>query len=221
MDRQLKRKGILFVIIGPTGSGKSTFCGRLVNDFAEDLHYSISVTSRAPRANEVPGKSYHFVSRDEFIARRDKGDFFEWEETHGNLYGTLLSNLHNGIDCGVDLLFQIDIRGAMSLKRSFPDNTVSVFLVPPSFEALKSRLMGRGTVDPHELQRRFATAREEYAALRKLSEEPGKIDYLVLNHDLEDTYSQIRSIVVAERSRYHRMDQSSVSQFCEVNDVGA
>jgi guanylate kinase len=221
MDRQLKRKGILFVIIGPTGSGKSTFCGRLVNDFAKDLHYSISVTSRAPRANEVPGKSYHFVSRDEFIARREKGDFFEWEETHGNLYGTLLSNLHNGIDHGVDLLFQIDIRGAMSLKRSFPDNTVSVFLVPPSFEALKSRLMGRGTVDPHELQRRFATAREEYAALRKLSEEHGKIDYLVLNHDLENTYSQIRSIVVAERSRYHRMDQCSVSQFCEVNDVGA
>jgi guanylate kinase len=221
MDRQLKRKGILFVIIGPTGSGKSTFCGRLVQDFVQNLHYSISVTSRAPRANEVPGKSYHFVSRDEFVARRDRGDFFEWEETHGNLYGTLRSNLENGIDQGIDLLFQIDIRGAMSLKRAFPENTVSVFLVPPSFEALKARLAGRGTVDPQELQRRFSTAREEYSALRKLSEEHGKIDYLVLNHDLDDTYSQIRSIVVAERSRYHRMDQSSVSQFCEVNDVGA
>jgi guanylate kinase len=221
MDRQLKRKGILFVIIGPTGSGKSTFCGRLVQDFAQDLHYSISVTSRAPRANEVPGKSYHFVSRDEFVARRDRGDFFEWEETHGNLYGTLRSNLENGIDQGIDLLFQIDIRGAMSLKRAFPENTVSVFLVPPSFEALKARLAGRGTVDPQELQRRFSTAREEYSALRKLSAEPGKIDYLVLNHDLEETYSQIRSIVVAERSRYHRMDQCSVSQFCEVNDVGS
>jgi guanylate kinase len=109
----------------------------------------------------------------------------------------------------------------MSLKRAFPENTVSVFLVPPSFEALKARLAGRGTVDPQELQRRFSTAREEYSALRKLSAEPGKIDYLVLNHDLEETYSQIRSIVVAERSRYHRMDQCSVSQFCEVNDVGA
>lgn len=221
MDRQLKRKGILFVIIGPTGSGKSTFCGRLVQDFVQNLHYSISVTSRAPRANEVPGKSYHFVSRDEFVARRDRGDFFEWEETHGNLYGTLRSNLENGIDQGIDLLFQIDIRGAMSLKRAFPENTVSVFLVPPSFEALKARLAGRGTVDPQELQRRFSTAREEYSALRKLSAEPGKIDYLVLNHDLEETYSQIRSIVVAERSRYHRMDQCSVTQFCEVNDVGS
>jgi len=217
MSRELTRKGILFVMIGPTGSGKSTFCSRLVKDFSRGLHYSISVTSRAPRANEVPGKSYHFVSREEFIAQRDRGEFFEWEETHGNLYGTLRSNLENGISSGTDLLFQIDIRGAMSLKRAFPDNTIAVFIMPPSFQALKERLAGRGTVDPEELARRFSTARDEYAALRKLSSEPGKIDYLVVNHDLEETYAQIRAIVVAERSRYHRMDQKSVTQFCEID----
>jgi len=217
MIRELKRKGILFVLIGPTGSGKSTFCSRLVGEFSKDLHYSISVTSRAPRANEVRGKSYHFVSREEFLDRRDKGEFFEWEETHGNLYGTLRSNLENGINGGNDLLFQIDIRGAMSLKRAFPENTVSVFIMPPSFQALKERLAGRGTVDPQELARRFATARDEYTALRKLSSEPGKVDYLVVNHDLEETYSRIRSIVVAERARYHRMDQGSVAQFCEID----
>jgi hypothetical protein len=92
-----------------------------VKEFHEDLHYSISVTSRPPRDGEVDGKSYHFVSREDFFARRTRGEFFEWEETHGNLYGTLRSSLENGINSGNDLLFQIDIRGAMTMKKNFPD----------------------------------------------------------------------------------------------------
>lgn len=220
MERRLTRKGILFVLIGPSGSGKSTFCSRLVKEFRKDLHYSISVTSRPPRANEVPGKSYHFVSRDEFIAIRDRGEFFEWEETHGNLYGTLRANLENGIAMGHDLLFQIDIRGALSMKRSFPDNTVAIFILPPSFDALKDRVLGRSSIDPQELRRRFATARQEYDALLELRNDPGKIDYVVLNNELEETYDHVRSIVVAERSKYLRIEPHAVSQFCEVNDDG-
>lgn len=215
MKRELQRTGILFVLIGPSGSGKSTFCSRLVRDF-DDLHYSISVTSRPPRAGEVQGTSYHFVSREEFIARRDHGEFFEWEETHGNLYGTLRATLQNGIDGGHDLLFQIDIRGALTMKKHFPDNTVAVFIVPPSFEALRGRLLARGAVDTFELERRFATARQEYEALISLRLEHDKIDYLLLNEDIEDTYAQMKGIVVAERSRYLRMDGDSVAQFCKV-----
>jgi guanylate kinase len=156
------------------------------------------------------------MSREEFIARRERGEFFEWEETHGNLYGTLQSSLLDGINSGMDLVFQIDIRGALKFKRQFPENTVTLFIVPPSFEALQERLRNRGTVDDAELKRRFDTAKQEYDQLMRLYAEPGKIDYLVVNRDLDSTYEQVRSIVVAERARYHRMDMESVEQFCEV-----
>lgn len=216
MNGKLKRKGILFVVIGPSGSGKSTLCSRLVREFPNDLHYSISVTSRPPREGEVDGRSYHFVSREEFIARRDRGEFFEWEETHGNLYGTLRASLENGINSGHDLLFQIDIRGAMTMKRNFPDNTVALFVIPPSFQALRERLVTRGSVDSQELERRFKTAQQEYETLQGLHADKSAIDYLVLNHNLEDAYTEVRAIVMAERSRYGRMEKGSVAEFCQV-----
>lgn len=216
MSSTLKRKGILFVVIGPSGSGKSTLCSRLVREFETDLHYSISVTSRPPREGEVDGKSYHFVSREEFLARRDRGEFFEWEETHGNLYGTLRATLENGINSGHDLLFQIDVRGAMTMKKNFPDNTVAVFIIPPSFEALRERLLSRGSVESAELERRFKTAQQEYETLQGLHANRGAIDFLLLNRDLEDAYTQIRSIVISERSRFRRMDIDSVAKFCRV-----
>ena len=218
MEAQLVRKGILFVLIGPTGSGKSTFCNRLLEDFPDTLRYSVSATSRPMRHGEVQGKSYHFFSREEFVKKIEAGDFFEWEETHGNLYGTLRGSLIDGINSGRDLLFQIDIRGALNFKRSFPHNTVTVFIIPPSFAALKERLSGRGTTDPEELSRRFATARSEYKALQELSEQQGQIDYLVVNRELDTAYEEIKAVVVSERARYHRMDLPSVRQFCVVEE---
>ncbi len=216
MDRGLLRKGILFVLIGPTGSGKTTICARLTAEFSADLHYSVSVTSRAPRPQEVPGKSYHFMSRKEFEERRERGEFFEWEEIHGNLYGTLKANLITGIDAGKDLLFQIDVKGAVSFKHAFPDNTVAIFIVPPSFQALKERLFNRGTVDPQEVRRRFSTTRDEYTALLGLAGKPGPVDYLIVNHELDQAYEQIRAVVIAERSRFHRIDAGSVERMCEL-----
>ncbi len=216
VNRSLVRKGILFVLMGPTGSGKSTFCERLVAEFPEALRYSTSATSRPPRTNETSGRSYHFMSREEFLARREKGEFFEWEEIHGNLYGTLQESLIQGIESGKDLLFQIDIRGAVNFKRQFPENTVTVFIVPPSFEELRRRLQARGTVDPLELRRRFTTAQSEYQSLLRLHSDKSMIDYLVVNRELESTYEQVRAIVLAERARYLRMDKVSVEQFCEV-----
>lgn len=218
MQPKLVRKGILFVLIGPTGSGKSTFCSRLLTDFSDSLRYSVSATSRPMRLGEVQGKSYHFFSRDEFKRKIDAGDFFEWEENHGNLYGTLRSTLIDGINSGRDLLFQIDIRGALNFKRTFPNNTVAVFIIPPSFDALKSRLTNRGTVDPVEVARRFDTARSEYSALVELYEQPGQIDYLIVNHELDTAYQEIKSVVVSERARYHRMDLPSVKDFCVVGE---
>ncbi len=216
VQTSLIRKGILFILIGPTGSGKSTFCERLVAEFSEGLQYSTSATSRLPRANEAKEKSYHFMTREDFISRRERGEFFEWEEIHGNLYGTLQANLIQGIESGKDLLFQIDVRGALNFKRQFPENAVTVFLVPPSFQELRNRLEARGTVDPAELQRRFVTAKSEYDALLRLHGQGSMIDYLVVNRELESTYKQVRAIVIAERARYQRIDKDSVRQFCEV-----
>lgn len=218
MDRKLVRKGILFVLVGPTGCGKSTFCSRLVAEYADTVQYSTSATTRPPRPGEVQGKSYHFMSPEEFEQRRSAGEFFESEETHGYRYGTLRSSLENGINAGKDLLFQIDIRGALNFKKHFPNNTVTLFIIPPSFAELKGRIKGRGAIDPQELQRRFATAREEYEALLKLNSDPGKIDYLVVNSELEQAYQSVKSIVLAERSRYLRIDRASVEQFCDISE---
>jgi len=156
------------------------------------------------------------MTRQEFTERAQRGDFFEWEETHGNLYGTLRENLVTGINSGKDLLFQIDIRGALNFKQAFPANTVTVFILPPSFAALKTRLTHRGTTDPEELTRRFQTAQVEYESLLGLAQDRSKVDYLVVNHELDEAYAQLRAVVIAERARYLRMDLSSVEQFCEI-----
>lgn len=219
MDPTLVRKGILFILVGPAGSGKNTLCNRLVSEFAGTLRYSVSVTTRPPRPQEVQGESYHFVSREDFQRRHERGDFFESEEIHGNLYGTLKSSLLDGVETGQDLLLQIDVKGAVNFKQAFPQHAVAIFLMPPSSAALYERLAGRGTSDPHEVQRRLRTAQSEYAELLRLSAQPGVIDYLVLNRDLALAYDQVRSIVVAERARYHRIEYGSVAQFCEVDGV--
>jgi guanylate kinase len=213
----IRRSGILFIVMGPTGSGKTTLCDRLVQEFSSNLRYSVSVTSRMPRPGEIQGASYHFVTREKFVEKRETGEFFEWEETHGNLYGTLKSSLMAGIDAGVDLLFQVDIRGALNFKKQFPDNAVTIFLVPPEFEVMQQRLKARGTTDPLELAKRFKTAKAEYEALLASHKCWDTIDYLVVNSDIDVAYDGIRSIVMAERSRYHRMEKEAVEKFCEVS----
>lgn len=215
--RSLVRKGILFVVIGPAGAGKSTVCDRLVTEFSDSLQYSTSATSRPPRPGEIHGKSYHFMSREEFVRRRDAGEFFEWEEIHGNLYGTPQESLLRGIETGKDLLLQKDIRGALNFKRHFPDNAVTLFMLPPSFADMNSRLKARGTNDPAEVSRRLATARSEYQTLLDVHGAQGAIDYIVVNGDLAETYAQVRAVVTAERLRYLRVDKDSVQQFCEVS----
>lgn len=218
MPYSLERQGILFLIIGPAGSGKSTVCDRLTGEFGSTVRYVVSVTTRAPRPGEVDGKSYHFVTREKFQELIDSEQLFEWEETHGNLYGRLRSSLIDGIDDGHDLLLQIDIRGAMTFKKHFARHTVSVFILPPSFAVLKERLLGRGPIDNDDLARRFGTARLEYDLLLQSYEAQALIDYVVVNKDIDATYEQIRSIVLAERMRYHRLDKRSVQRFCQIED---
>ena len=146
------RKGTAIVLCAPSGTGKTTLSKRLLARY-ERFAFSVSCTTRPPRLGEVNGKDYHFLSREEFLLRREQGYFAEWAEVHGNFYGTPLAAAQELLEAGRDLLFDIDVQGAAQLKQNLPD-TYCIFLLPPSRAELERRLRSRGTET------------EEYIALR-------------------------------------------------------
>lgn len=184
--------GILFVVSGPSGVGKSTVCTRLREEFPE-ISLSISYTTRAPRGGEVDGVDYHFVDVATFQAMVRDQCFVEWAEVHGNFYGTAFSAIEAQLKDGRSVLFDIDYQGAASLRKVFPD-AVTLMLLPPSMDELERRLRGRDTDAEAVIAQRLLNARVEIAHV-------GAFDYVVLNEDLERTYDDIRSIFVAARSR--------------------
>lgn len=212
----VQRAGMLLCIIGPAGGGKTTFTERLLSQEGEGVALSVSVTTRQPRPNERNGASYIFVSPEDFQHRVDAAEFFEWEEIHGNRYGTLKSTVDQALKGGRDLLLDIDIRGALNFKRALPNHTVVVFLVPPSVAVLQSRLKARGTISERELQTRMATAAREYAQLLELADKPGAVDYFVVNDVADETMRTLLSIVTAERARLIRMSKSEVRSICSL-----
>lgn len=162
----------------------------------EDVGYSVSCTTRSPREGEVDGRDYHFLSRDDFGARERAGEFAESAEVHGNLYGTLRSELARIFATGRHVVMDIDVQGARQLVAVFPES-VLVFLLPPSAETLLGRLTGRNTEAPEALARRLTAARDELDAVRNYQ-------YVVVNDDLERAYAQVASIVDAETVRHRR-----------------
>ncbi len=211
----LKREGLLLCLIGPSGGGKTTFVMRLLAEEREAVRLSVSLTTRPPRSGEREGEHYFFVSREEFMAKVDRGELFEWEEVHGNFYGTPRATVEEAIAGGVDLILDVDIRGAENFKRAFPQNTVIVFLTPPSKEVLLARLRKRGTVAESELARRLATAEREFARLVELHK-TGVVDYLIVNYELDKTYEDVAAVVRAERLRLCRLEAGAVRRICSV-----
>ena len=208
----IKRTGILFCICGPAGAGKTTIASYLIQNLPP-CTFSVSVTSREPRPGEVEGKSYYFVDKKDFESKISKDEFFEYEEVHGNYYGTLKSSVNDALNNGQDLLLDIDIKGALNFKKKLPLNTVILFVTPPNRSILKERLLARGKMSKDELAKRMKTAQAEFDTLVKLSDQQ-QIDYFMVNNVLEDTLRATASILIAERLRLLRLNVEDLKEIC-------
>ncbi len=184
------------ILSAPSGAGKTTIA-KLLLERRADVGYSVSCTTRAARAGEVDGRDYHFLSRSSFEEARDAGKFAEWAEVHGNLYGTLRSEVERVMSGGKHVLMDIDVQGASQFADAFPD-AVLVFVLPPSGEVLRDRLTGRGSESRERLLVRLRNARSELA-------EVGRYHYVVVNDDLERAVEQVNVIIDAEGLRQARV----------------
>ncbi len=185
-------KGKTFIICGPSGVGKGTVVSRLL-EADPTLYFSVSATTRAPRAGEADGVHYHFLTREKFQEWIDAGDFLEHAQFVGNFYGTPRRYVDEAMDQGRDVLLDIEIQGAEQIHQKRPE-AVRIYIAPPSWEELERRLTGRGTEDTEKVRSRLARGREEFAAARDF-------DYLVINDTVDHAVAEIRAIMTAEHCR--------------------
>ena len=188
-----KKKGVLFVISGPSGVGKGTINKMLFDEFDGSVVFSVSATTRGPREGEVDGTHYFFISRQDFENCIANNEFLEHAEYAGNCYGTPRSYVLKLLEEGVSVILEIDLQGAIQVKERMPES-VSIFILPPSFEELESRLRGRGTETPEKIEKRLAAAKHEIDMAHTY-------DYRIVNDDLEDAYAQLRSIFLNETEK--------------------
>ena len=187
--------GNLFIVSAPSGAGKTSLVKALLST-NQDIALSVSYTSRAPRSGEVDGKDYHFVSREKFLSMAQQGDFLERAEVYGNFYGTSKSWISSQTAGGRDILLEIDWQGAQQVRSMFP-RCISVFILPPSLQALQDRLNNRKQDSAEVIARRMASAREEVAHI-------GEFDYVIINDKLDEALQQLNAIVVAAALRIER-----------------
>lgn len=190
MTSGVKLPGVPLVLSGPSGGGKTSVCGELLRR-RDDVEFSISATTRAPRPGEAAGRHYRFVSRERFARMTETGELIEWAEVHGELYGTPRDQLEACLEAGRTLLLDIDVQGARGIREHVAE-AVLVFLLPPSAESMLERLRGRGSEDEETLQRRMRSALAELDAV-------GEFDYAVVNEELAATVDAVEAILEAER----------------------
>jgi guanylate kinase len=190
-------RGMLVVVSSPSGGGKGTLIRRALKT-VPNLGYSVSVTTRAPREGEVDGRDYFFVSVERFKQMIAEGNFLEWAVVHGNIYGTSHVEIDRELNEGHDIILEIDVQGATSVHRLAAD-AVSVFILPPSFEILRDRLVKRGSERPDDLELRLRNSRSEVEHYREFQ-------YLVINDDAERAAGLLASIIYAERARRERQE---------------
>jgi guanylate kinase len=192
-------KGDIFVVSAPSGAGKTTLIRRLMAEI-HGIHFSVSHTTRKPRASEAEGVDYHFTDDEKFDAMVASGDLFEWAEVHGHRYGTSAAEVDVPIAHGEDVLLDIDTQGAASIKKLRPD-ALLIFIVPPSAQALRERLAKRAADNEEDLKRRLEAAGHEVAALKTY-------DYCIVNDSLERALKDLQAIIKTCRLRHDRMPDS-------------
>ena len=192
----LNRRGLLFILSSPSGAGKTTISHMLLN--ADDaIELSVSATTRRPREGEIDGVHYHFVSDAKFDAMVEEDDFYEWAHVFGHRYGTPKGYIRRGLKEGRDFLFDIDWQGTQQLKQKDEQDVVTVFILPPTLEALRQRLEGRGTDSEDVIDRRMDRARAEISHW-------AEYDYVVINDDVDACFVKVREILHAERMKRTR-----------------
>lgn len=187
-----ERKGKVIVISGPSGTGKTTLCRELIKK-NKNLVFSISYTTRPKKEKEKDGVDYYFVSEDKFLKMIKNNDFIEWAKVHGFYYGTPKKKLLETINSGKDVLLDIDVQGGKLIKKLFPDG-IFIFILPPSWKALKERITKRRRDNPEEISLRLKNALKELKSIKYY-------DYVVINDKLEETIEVLNSIIVSEKHR--------------------
>ena len=195
-ERHGARRGLMLVISSPSGAGKTSLSRRLVADHS-DLNLSISATTRAPRPGEKDGREYHFVDRQAFDEMARHGEFLEWAEVHDHRYGSPRTPIMRSLVEGHDMMFDIDWQGALSIAASAPEDTVKVFILPPSMADLRRRLVARAQDDAEVIERRLSRSKGEIAKWREY-------DYVIVNDDFDRAYAELAHIYHAERLKRSR-----------------
>ena len=195
--QEKKSKGSLFIVSAPSGAGKTTLCRMLVSSLA-NLKFSVSYTTRCARPGEINNMDYTFVSREDFLRMTDAGEFIEWAEVHGELYGTSGTRIWKLLDAGSDVVLDIDTQGAMEIKKKY-DKGVYIFILPPSMEALRKRLEKRMTDSREEIVRRLKRAIIEIKTFRQYN-------YVIINDILENALREFEAIVISHRLRTELID---------------
>lgn len=203
--REISRRGIMLVVSSPSGAGKTTLTRALL-DKETKVSLSISVTTRTRRPSEAEGVHYRFISERDFEILRDAGELLEWAEVHGNFYGTPRAPVERALNEGRDVLFDIDWQGTLQLYDKVRSDVVSVFVLPPTADELKERLVRRAEDTPETVQRRLRNALEEIPHWMEY-------DYVLVNQDFEESMTRLRAILTAERLK--RVRQQDIEKFIE------
>ncbi|MCD4714467.1 MAG: guanylate kinase [Clostridiales bacterium] len=202
----MNHKGLLIIVSGPSGAGKGTICKELIQR-DDSIVVSVSATTRAPRNAEVDGKSYHFITKQMFESMIENGGFLEYAEVYDNYYGTPKDFVIEKITNGENVLLEIDIQGALQVKQKYPEG-IFVFVLPPSMETLKNRIVGRGSETPESLEKRMSSAYQEIEQIKNY-------DYFIVNDTVEHSTDVLQAIITAEKCRVNADIKDIVVKFKE------